>query len=68
MTVPALEETLDQAYSSWAQTGQADVPDFAIENYDAGNLAARLAQLDAVSVRCVISRTKASWLRRAMGQ
>jgi hypothetical protein len=59
-----LAEALDAAYRSWAETGHADVPEFAPGDQDPATLAATLATLEAVQDRCVISRTKAAWLRR----
>lgn len=59
-----LEAALDEAYRSWAQTGRSDVPDFHPADYDAGLLTDTLAALEALKGRCVISETKAVWLRR----
>lgn len=58
------DAALDAAYRSWVITGEADVPDFVPADHDAGLLASTLAALEAVRDRCVVSRTKAAWLRR----
>lgn len=66
MTTSPIGDVLVAAYRSWSETGAASVPDFAPADYDRAELDALLSDLEAVSSRCVVSKTQATWLRQAI--
>lgn len=61
-----LEAALDEAYRTWSTTGHATVQGFDAGHHEPAALTTRLAELEAIDRRCVISSTKAAWLRSAI--